>query len=387
MNKSVRSKIGALVLSVMALSGAASFADAVAMPVLISEPVPELISEKVDISVGQESTQFVVKQSGDAFTIILDSNPSTGYAWEAKVNKESHVAFLSQDFVSPKTMMPGAGGKETFTYKVLEEGVSTISFKYKRAWEDESIETLEILVYKNADKVFVEEDQIISIDPIESGIHVESKEQVDMTEIMDGAIEIDNENRKVLYKDAEIKGLNTLVEVDGVTMFPLSSTLKALGYDVAWNSENRTVEIKKGAQWTSIKIGENAYFKNRMAARPLSAAPAIIEGATYVPVEFLVEILGLGIQVESGTLILSDYEAVVHAGYVTDIQYDETGTKTITISSEKDSDDYMNMTVVHTSEAYTYYNTEVEVGAFIRIASPMMMTMSLPPQTSGYIVY
>ena len=382
MNKKLTAKIGALLLSVMAVSSMSAFADAVAMPVLISEPVPVLISqpeliseqEKTDV----ETPKFVVKQSGDAFSIILDSNPSTGYAWEAKVNKEDHVDFLSQDFISLKAMMPGAGGKEVFTYKVKADGVSTISFKYKRSWEGESLESLEILVYKNGDQVFVEEDQIISIDPIET---------IEADQIMDGAVEIDKQNRKVLYKDAEIEGLNKLVDVDGVTMLPLSSTLKALGYEVTWNDETRSVEINKGAQWTSIKIGENAYFKNKMAARPLSAAPVVMDGSTYVPVEFLVEILGIAVQVEEGSLILTDHEALIHSGYVTDIQMDETGTKTITISSEKDSKDYMNMTVIHTSPAYTYYNKDVEVGAFIRVASPMVMTMSLPPQTSGYIIY
>lgn len=409
----LKAKIGAMLLGVMAFSSMASFADMAVQPVLISAPI-NAISEDVDTMpvptlygndalmpvptlYENNAVPFTVKQAGDAFTIILDSNPSTGYSWSFKVNKEDHVNFKSENFVAPADAMPGAGGKATFTFTVTGDGVSTIAFEYAQPWEGgASGEKLNILVYKNGDKVFVEEDQIVTIyDENTNGITIVAEElteaekiteSIEMTEIMDGKVEVDAESRKVVYKGEEV-GYFGIEDYNGITMVPLSSSLKALGYEVTWNGETRSVDIQKGAQWTSIKIGENAYFKNRMAARPLSAEPIIIDGYTYVPAEFLVEILGIGVQVENGSLVLSDMEAVVHSGYVTDIQYDETGTMTITIASEEGSTDYMNMTVIHTSDAYTYYNTEVEVGKYIHVASPMMMTMSLPPQTSGYIVY
>ncbi len=399
----LRSKIGALLLSVMAFSSMTSFADMAVQPVLISAPINAVDTVKDEMPVptlyGNESVPFTVKQSGDAFTIILDSNPSTGYSWTYKVNDEKHVNFKSEDFIAPAEMIPGAGGKATFTFSVTGDGVSTIDFEYAQAWVGEAVESLSILVYKTGETVIVEEDGIVAIcveNPTEGTENTIKAEKLteaktvsdsnDLNQVMDGKIEIDKESRKVIYKGEEIGDFG-IEDYDDITMIPLSSTLKALGYEVSWNGETRAVDIQKGAQWTSIKIGENAYFKNRMAARPLSAEPIIIDGYTYVPAEFLVEILGLGVQIESGSLILTDAEAVVHSGYVTDIRFDETGTMTITIADEKDSTDYMNATVIHTSDAFTYYNTEVKVGSYIHVASPMVMTMSLPPQTSGYIVY
>jgi len=373
MNRQVRAKLGATLVGLMSLSSIGSFADTQVTPVLISAPISEVDKEVKDMP-------FAVNIVKDAFTIILDTNPSTGYSWDFKVSNEDQVDFLSQDLIMPADVMPGMGGKATFTFKALEDGVSTIKFKYGQSWDESTAEILDIMVYKNGDKLFVEEDKIVTI------ADENTNESSDKDQVMDGKIEIDEENRVVLYNDEQVGDFG--IEMYGdITMVPLSSTLTALGYEVTWNSETRSVDIQKGAQWTSIKIGENAYFKNRMAPQPLSAEPIIIDGYTYVPAEFLVEILGIAVQVESGSLVVTDQEAVIHSGFVTDISYDETGTKTITIADEKGSTDYMNMTVIHTSEAYTYYNTDVEIGAYIHVASPMIMTMSLPAQTSGYIVY
>jgi hypothetical protein len=77
----------------------------------------------------------------------------------------------------------------------------------------------------------------------------------------------------------------------------------------------------------------------------------------------------------------------IHSGYVKDIAYDETGTKTITIVPDLASNEMYEQTVIHTSSAYTYYNKEAVVGEFVNVICPPIMTMSIPAQTSGYIVY
>jgi len=407
MSKFLKSKMSMLLIGLMMFSGVSSFADSTSnldnsttapVPMLISAPVestseqpvptlytdavPTLYNEAVPTLYNDVKVPFEVRQDGDNFTIILDENPSTGFAWTYVVKKENHVDVIGEEFIAPSSEEPvvGAGGQKEFSFKVNGDGVSTIEFKYARSWEDEALETLTVLVYKNGEKVFVEEDQIVTIMD-------ETSDSVEMTKIQDGAIENTKEVMKIYYNDDEISTEMSLEIVDGITMVPLSSTLKAIGYDIVWNGETRSVEINKGAQWTSIKIGENAYFRNRMAPSPLSAAPVIIDGYTYVPAEFMAEILGLGVQVENGSLKLSDFESAIHSGYVLEISQDETGTKTITLGNEKDTTDYMNMVIIHTSEAYTYYNKDVKVGEFVKVVSPLMMTMSIPGQTSGYIIY
>jgi len=360
----MKKKMCLLLVGLMLMSGLTIFADTssnMPVPVLISEPVPVLISEPVE-----ESVPFEVTQKDNQFTIILDENPSTGFMWTYDIADDNHVTFVDENYVNSEVEMPGAPGKKEITFAVNKEGISTITFLYKRSWEEGSAEELKILVYKISDKLIVEEDKVVHI--------------------MDGSIEVP-ETIDMFYKNEMIDSELKAKRINGITMVPLSPVLKAMGYSVKWVEETRSVEIFQGAQWTSVTIDKNAYFRNRMAPWALSTAPTIIEGRSYVPVEFIAEILGKAIQVENGNLKFADSEVVIHRGYVKEIAYDEIGTKTITLTTVKDSTDVMDEIVIHTSKAYTHYNKEFKEGDSINVVSSMIMTMSIPPQTSGYIVY
>jgi inhibitor of cysteine peptidase len=70
------------------------------------------------------------------FSIILDTNPTTGYQWQlANPLDEKILKLTSSDYKAPKTKRVGAGGKEVWTFKALAAGQTTISFKYVRPWE------------------------------------------------------------------------------------------------------------------------------------------------------------------------------------------------------------------------------------------------------------
>lgn len=210
---------------------------------------------------------------------------------------------------------------------------------------------------------------------------------VEIEQVMDSTAIKQYYNGSLMYNDEVITDDLTVTQFNGVKLVPVKVVLEALGYTVERDAETDRLEIRKGAQWTAITVGKNAYTKNRMAPVTLTSAPLDLGGNVYVPAEFLVEILGINVRVEEGNLILSDYEAVVHAGYIANITYDETGAQTLTLSTSQDSAEMNEITIVHTSNAYTYYNTELEVGAYVHVASPLMTTMSFPPQTGGYIVY
>lgn len=356
-----------LLISVMILPGVSAFADvdenASIMPILIFEPVgavPTLYEE-------DNKVEYEVKQDGDNFTIILDENVSTGYSWIYNVADEKHVAFVEDKSILGDTDLMGASSKREFYFKVNSDGVSTITFEYKRPWEEDAAKSLRLLVYKSGENVIVEEDI--------------------MLHTMDTVTPMSYEPNAVYYNDDLIESDVKPQVIDGVTMIPLRSTVEKMGYEVTWNGEARSVEIKQGAQWTSIKISENAYFKNKMAPSPLSAAPVIVDGRTLVPAEFFNVILSKGLMIVEGNLELNDDEMVIHSGYVKEINYDKTGAMNITLTTDMESDDIMLQTIIHTSKAYTYFNKQVVEGEYINVISPMIMTMSIPGQTSGYIIY
>jgi hypothetical protein len=175
--------------------------------------------------------------------------------------------------------------------------------------------------------------------------------------------------------------------VDGVMMVPLAETLRALGYEVTWDNDTHSVDILKGAQWTSITIGKNAYFKNRMAPRELSHAPIIIDGRTLVPVEFFNEILNLGMGIKNGDLYLNEESLGKQVGYIQEVNYKANDQISITISSKKESTDIMDQTIIHASVDTTYFNNSLEVGTHIEVITLPIMTMSIPGQTSALVIY
>lgn len=337
-------KIVSIVLILMMMTGV--FADT-AVPTLYSE------------------LPFELTQEGDLFTIILDENPTTGYTWSYVLSKEDHVKFISEEYISESNLM-GAAGQHHYTFEVLADGVSTIDFTHNRSFEENStIDSIDVLVYKSGEKVFVEENGIATID-----------EPVFISEPIQSGVVISDE---ILEMDTAIQ------TIDGVTLVPVAETLRALGYDVKWVSETQSVEISKGAQWTSITLGKNAYFKNKMAARPLSAAPVIYNSRTMVPVEFFHVILDLGIQVEEGHIEFNDYGMGVYSGYLKEIKMNDKGVVSLYLTYEEGAE--MVDIVIHTSNETTFVQGSIKLGDQINALTSMATTRSLPPQTTGYIIY
>lgn len=343
--------VSTLLIGMMVVTAGAAYANTMKIePVLISA---------IETAVNEEKqTMFTVDIVKDTFELTIEENPTTGYEWTYDINNKDHVKFINSDYIAPNITVIGAGGHKLFKFEVLEEGVSTITLTHKRSWEDASIETIEVLVYKNGDKLFVEEDKIVT------------------TQI--GGINVEDKNIEIALAPRL---------VDGVMMVPLAETLRPLGYKVTWNSERNSVDMSKGAQWTSISFGKNAYFKNRMAAKTLSSMPLSINNHTFVPLEFFTDILDLGLEIENGDITIREGMMAIHTGYVKELQYDETGALTITMTKDMDSKEIGDLTIIHTSKAYTYMNKKPIVGEMIHAITPPIMTMSLPGQTSAHVIY
>jgi inhibitor of cysteine peptidase len=80
----------------------------------------------------------------ETFTIELESNPTTGYQWQENFD-ETKVKLLEKK-INLTSKLIGAATSEVFTFQPLTEGVSKIKLDYKRSWENEKLESLEIEV-------------------------------------------------------------------------------------------------------------------------------------------------------------------------------------------------------------------------------------------------
>ena len=93
---------------------------------------------------------------------------------------------------------------------------------------------------------------------------------------------------------------------EGVRMIPLRMVAEALGFEVTWNGEEKSVEVLRGPNWSTLTIGRNVYNFAKMLIK-LEAAPVIVDATTYVPLSFAEEVLKANVEVtENGSVIISE---------------------------------------------------------------------------------
>lgn len=73
------------------------------------------------------------------FALSLDSNPTTGYVWEATFDS-AFLELKKKDFKASDAKSMGAGGTEIFTFVPIKAGKTEIIMVHKRPWEDRSVE-------------------------------------------------------------------------------------------------------------------------------------------------------------------------------------------------------------------------------------------------------
>lgn len=66
-----------------------------------------------------------------SFNIVLASNPSTGYSWNVDYD-DNYLELVDQSFQSSNPGLLGAGGNETFIFKALKPGKTSINLTYQR---------------------------------------------------------------------------------------------------------------------------------------------------------------------------------------------------------------------------------------------------------------
>jgi inhibitor of cysteine peptidase len=120
---------GALVLVVAALAIAQGQAQE-------GEQGPESAVPKPEDLKQPTITQSYQVKPGSRFRINLESNRSTGYQWRlARPVDQKVIKLVGSGYQSPEVKLPGAGGKEIWTFEAVAAGRTEISMQYVRPWE------------------------------------------------------------------------------------------------------------------------------------------------------------------------------------------------------------------------------------------------------------
>lgn len=83
---------------------------------------------------------------GEEFVVVLESNVTTGYAWELEVPVlEDVIRLVSDEYVAPDTeadttladtTLVGAGGRQELTFEAVGVGTAEVSLWYVRSFDD-----------------------------------------------------------------------------------------------------------------------------------------------------------------------------------------------------------------------------------------------------------
>jgi len=86
-------------------------------------------------------SQAIEVAVGGQFAIVLESNPTTGYEWEASYDNNL-LKLVKSDYQQGETKqgVVGAGGKQYFTFEGLKKGDAQVTLVYKRSFEEGSAE-------------------------------------------------------------------------------------------------------------------------------------------------------------------------------------------------------------------------------------------------------
>lgn len=198
---------------------------------------------------------------------------------------------------------------------------------------------------------------------------------------------LDNELNTIIKVNNEVVDLDVQSYIiNRKVMIPIRLVLDKLGYDITWNTETKSVDISKGAQFTTLKINENYYIKNKMAPFKLSQEPIIRNGRTLVPIEFFYEVLGISLEYKENTLNFSTSELFMgeFEGLIREIKENkDTGELTLYLSN-LDTEE-VNMHIFVTSDCIV--QKELKVGENIKILAQPFMTMIYPAQIHAIIIH
>ena len=186
--------------------------------------------------------------------------------------------------------------------------------------------------------------------------------------------------------DGEVMA-SEVYEDNGTVMLPLRAICERLGFNVQWDNETRTVVLEKLPVYVTFNVDSDGYTFARTAPMLLGKAPMIVSGRTYVPSNFIDEILQGEIEIDGKNIdILWLQEAEAEDVYenVTFIEIDETGR--LLVNNFLRGEMLLNVsdeTVIKNEAGETLKISDITTERELKVKLSPAMTMSLPPQVNA----
>lgn len=108
----------------------------------------------------------------------------------------------------------------------------------------------------------------------------------------------------VFINDQELNLSSSPIVDNNKILLPLRDFLESLGTNVYWNKESRMITVYKDNTFVKMQIDSKTAYKNGKSFT-LKNAPEIINGKTYVPVEFFVDTFNMILKVEDNNVFIT----------------------------------------------------------------------------------
>ena len=87
-----------------------------------------------------ESGSTVTLQEGETLTLDLDANPTTGFQWQVISDPNARVLEVKgSKYLASEGDQVGGGGIETWTFKAVSAGKTTVVMSYSRPFDPEDV--------------------------------------------------------------------------------------------------------------------------------------------------------------------------------------------------------------------------------------------------------
>ena len=116
------------------------------------------------------------------------------------------------------------------------------------------------------------------------------------------------------------------IEENGATYIAVRPIADALGLNVEWNGDTKTVVVTNGGPlYITFQIGVNGYTFAKTAPMELSGAPILVNSTTYVPADVFTDLLQYTVTNENGTvnIVTEDKEIATGFGTVSEVSDEE----------------------------------------------------------------
>lgn len=116
------------------------------------------------------------------------------------------------------------------------------------------------------------------------------------------------------------------IEENGATYIAVRPIADALGLNVEWNGDTKTVVVTNGGPlYITFQIGVNGYTFAKTAPMELSGVPILVNSTTYVPADVFTDLLQYTVTNENGTvnIVTEDKEIATGFGTVSEVSDEE----------------------------------------------------------------